>query len=166
MADSQRIVQVLNNLFSNASRHSLESSPIQVTALQDDVHVAISVSDEGGGVPPDLVPHLFRKHARVHGDENGIGGNGLGLAICKGLVEAHGGRIWAESGGVGLGTKITFTIPVAEEAGQAAATGISRSSARSPRQGRIANVSWWWTTIRRRCAMLVKLSSRRATPRS
>ena len=136
MADSQRILQILNNLFSNASRHSPESSPIRVTALRDGVHVAISVSDEGGGVSPELVPHLFRKHARIHGDKHGIGGTGLGLAICKGLVEAHGGRIWAESGGVGLGTKITFTIPVAEEeAGQGAATDISPSSPRSPREG-------------------------------
>ena len=136
MADNQRIVQVLNNLFSNADRHSPESSPIRVTALKDGVHVAISVSDKGGGVPPELVPHLFRKHTSVHGDARGVGGSGLGLAICKGLVEAHGGRIWADSSGVGLGTTITFTIPTAEEAGHVSATDISQRSPRSPREGR------------------------------
>ena len=115
LADRQRIVQVLNNLFSNAARHSPESSPIRVAAVRDGVHVAVSVSDEGRGVPPDQLPHLFRKHAGVAGDagERGLGSYGLGLAICKGLVEAHGGRIWAESAGTGQGTRFTFTIPEA-----------------------------------------------------
>jgi two-component system KDP operon response regulator KdpE len=97
--------------------------------------VAISISDAGRGVPPDLLPHLFRKHVRV-GEDRGIRGSGLGLAICKGLVEAHAGRIWAESAGSGLGTRFTFTIPVAEEAGIGAAPGIARSSSRSPRTDR------------------------------
>ena len=118
MADAERIVQVLNNLFSNAARHSPESSPISVAAVRDGLHVAISVSDKGRGVPPDKLPHLFRKHADV-GEERAAG-FGLGLAICKGLVEAHGGRIWAESGGAGRGTRIIFTVPVAEEGGGAA----------------------------------------------
>ena len=113
-ADRQRIVQVLNNLFANASRYAPESSPIQVSAAPDGGHVAISVADTGRGVPPERLPHLFRKHARVD-SEGGIGGTGLGLAICKGLVETHGGRIWAESGGLGLGTRVTFTLPVAPE---------------------------------------------------
>ena len=114
LADRQRIVQVLNNLFANASRYAPESSPIQVSAAPDGEHVAISVADRGRGVPPERLPHLFRKHARVDG-EGGISGTGLGLAICKGLVETHGGRIWAESGGAGLGTRVTFTLPVARE---------------------------------------------------
>ena len=115
MADAERIVQVLNNLLSNAAKHSPASSPIRVAAVRDGVYVTVSVSDNGRGVPPDKLPHLFRKHGggdRVRGT-----GFGLGLAICKGLVEAHGGRIWAESGGAGFGTRITFTVPVAEEVG-------------------------------------------------
>ena len=127
LADQRRIVQVLNNLFSNASRHSPESLPIRVAAEQYGVHVAISVTDEGRGVPPKRLVHLFRKQARFGSD----GGSGLGLAICKGLVEAHGGRIRAESGGVGLGTRITFTIPVADEAGVA---GFARSHPHSSRK--------------------------------
>ena len=137
MADTPRIVQVLNNLFSNASRHSPESSPIRVAAMREGLHVAISVADEGRGVPADRLPHLFRKHAAA-GDEEperGVGGSGLGLAICKGLVEAHGGRIRAESGGAGQGTRFTFTIPVAEETGNSAATGLAQTSTRSPRAG-------------------------------
>ncbi len=116
MADSRRIVQVLHNLFSNAARNSPVSSPINVAAHQEGSHVMISVSDEGRGVPPNLLPSLFEKYTGFNKDaEQGIEGFGLGLAICKGLVEAHGGRIWAESDGVGLGARFTFTIPVAEE---------------------------------------------------
>ena len=136
-ADRERVVQVLNNLFSNAARHSPEMSPIRVAAARDGPHVAVSVTDEGRGVPPDLLPHLFRKHARVGGGrERGIRGSGLGLAICKGLVEAHGGRIRAESGGVGLGTRFTFTLPAAESAGGRAADGPARRSGGSPAEGR------------------------------
>ena len=133
LADRQRIVQVLNNLFSNAARHAPESSPIRVAAARDGVHVAISAADDGRGVPPEKLPHLFRKHAGVAGGdrEHGGGGFGLGLAICKGLVEVHGGRIRAESGGPGQGTRFTFTIPVAEDAGEAAATDFAPSRSRA-----------------------------------
>ena len=138
MADRRRIVQVLNNLISNAARHSPETSTIHIAAAPDGVHVAISVSDEGQGVPPEQLPHLFRKHAGLVGDDRGGGtaGYGLGLAICKGLVEAHGGRIWAESGGLGRGTRFTFTIPVAEETGGATSTGAVTSRSPAPREDR------------------------------
>ena len=138
LADRQRIVQVLNNLLSNAARHSPESSPIRVAAVQDGVHVAVSVSDEGRGVPPDQLPHLFRKHAGGAGAAGvrGLGSYGLGLAICKGLVEAHGGRIWAESAGTGQGTRFTFTIPASEEAGHGAAAGVATGGSRTPRDRR------------------------------
>ena len=135
MADRQRIVQVLNNLFSNAARHSPASSPIRVAALRDGLQIAISVSDEGRGVPPERLPHLFSKYAGSGGGDRGPGieGFGLGLSICKGLVEAHGGRIWAESGGAGRGTRFTFTLSAAEEA---AAADFSGSRARPPRERR------------------------------
>ena len=110
--------QVLDNLLSNASKYSPESSTIRVTASQDDIYVAISVTDEGRGVSVDHLPHLFKKFSRVDEEnvEHQIGGDGLGLAICKGIVEAHGGRIWAESDGLGRGTRFTFTTPVSDEA--------------------------------------------------
>ena len=113
LADRRRIVQVLNNLFANAARHAPESSSIRVSAVREDGHVAVSVSDEGRGVAAELLPRLFDKHA----GEGSKAGYGLGLAICKGLVEAHGGRIRAESAGPGLGTTVTFTLPVAGEPG-------------------------------------------------
>ena len=136
MADRRRIVQVLNNLFSNASRHAPESSPIRVTAVRDGVHVAISVADAGRGVAPERLPHLFRKHTGFGGGdrEGALGAAGLGLAICKGLVEAHGGRIRAASGGAGQGTEVTFTLPVAEAAGEIAAAGFAPGGPPAPRE--------------------------------
>ena len=115
MADRERIVQVLGNLLSNAARHAPETTPIRIEAAHADGYVEISVSDEGRGIPPDRLPHLFRKRAGLAGGyaEGVTGGTGLGLAICKGLVEAHGGRIRAESGGTGQGACFSFTIPAA-----------------------------------------------------
>ena len=122
MADRQRLVQVLNNLLANAARHSPESAPIRVAAAREGPQVAVSVADEGRGIAPDHLGQLFRKYTAAGDRESGVGG-GLGLAICKGLVEAHGGRIRAESGGVGLGARFTFTIPVAAESGAGPAPG-------------------------------------------
>ena len=112
--DGRRIAQVLNNLLSNASKYSSETSTIRVTALRDDLHVAVSVTDEGRGIPSEQLDRLFRKFSRLddNGSQRKVAGEGLGMAICKGIVEAHGGRIWAESEGEGWGTQITFTIPV------------------------------------------------------
>ena len=133
MADRSRIVQVLSNLLSNAARHSLESSVIRVTAVREDLHVAVTVADEGTGISAEQLPHLFRKFSLTHGEdgERRIGGSGLGLAICKGIVEAHGGRIWAESDGPGQGARFTFTIPVAEEVGTGTTTQSPRRATRT-----------------------------------
>ncbi|MYD51517.1 MAG: response regulator [Dehalococcoidia bacterium] len=135
MADRGRIVQVLGNLLSNAARHSSESSFIRVSAAQEDVHVAISVADEGRGIPAENLPNLFRKFSQVQSKEQG-GGTGLGLAICKGIVEAHGGRIWAESDGPGLGARFTFTLPTVEEHVSGTAIGSLPIATRSRRQKR------------------------------
>ena len=117
MADRPRIVQVLGNLLSNAEKHTPESSVIRVTAVQANTHVAVTVADEGTGISAEQLPHLFKKFSRTNGKdgEREIRDSGLGLAICQGIVEAHGGRIWVESEGLGLGARFTFTIPVVEE---------------------------------------------------
>ena len=135
-ADPQRIAQVLNNLLSNAAQNSPASAPVRVAAARDGDHVAISVSDEGRGVPPERLPHLFRKRASAAAGGRARDGSGLGLPICKGLVEAHGGRIWAESGGDGLGTRVVFTIPVAGEAAGSGAVDGGASRDRRPRERR------------------------------
>ena len=116
MADRSRIAQVLGNLLTNAARHSPESSTIRVSAVPGEFLVSVSVSDEGRGIPAESLPRLFGKFSRIDGEDQD-GDTGLGLAVCKGIVEAHGGRIWAESDGPGLGARFTFTLPTVEEAG-------------------------------------------------
>ena len=112
MADRRRVLQVLANLLANAARHSPPEAPIRIAAERDGAHVAVSVADRGSGIAPDRLPHLFRKQ----GGDAGTAGHGLGLAVSKGLVEAHGGRISAASEGSGHGTAITFTLPAAADA--------------------------------------------------
>ncbi|MDE2756834.1 MAG: ATP-binding protein, partial [Acidobacteriota bacterium] len=129
LADRRRIVQVISNLLSNAARHSPQSSVIRVRVARRSVDLVFSVSDEGRGIPAESLPHLFRKFSRIQSEEQ-AGDTGLGLSICKGIVEAHGGRIWAESDGPGLGARFTFTLPTVEEAasGPASATPSPRRS--------------------------------------
>ena len=117
MADRARIIQVISNLLSNASRNAERSSAMRVSAEPDGLHVAVSVIAEGWGLPPGQLPNLFRKYSRIDGGmvERDIAGYGLGLSICKGIVEAHGGRIWAESEDPDRGLRFTFTLPVAEQ---------------------------------------------------
>ncbi len=136
LVDAQRIVQVLNNLISNAARHSSPSLPIGISVVPGDLHLAISVADRGEGIPPDQLPHLFQKHASFAGDDHEprIARSGLGLHICKGLVEAHGGRIWADSGRDG--TRFTFTLPVAERTVDGARPGAEEDTAGSPSRTR------------------------------
>ena len=127
MADPERIVQVLGNLLSNAARHSDAASPIRIEGSHEPPYVVLSVSDEGRGIAPERVPHLFHR-------PDGLTGNtGLGLTISKGLVEAHGGRIRAESGGAGLGARFAFTVPVA---GEARPKGAQSSADPHPPRGR------------------------------
>ena len=139
LADRRRIVQVLNNLLSNAARHSNELSAIRVAAVRDGVHVAFSVADDGVGMPAERLPHLFRKFSRLDGEERGRenGGSGLGLAICRGIVEAHGGRIRAESDGLGLGSRFTFTVPAVREAARRASARPRRRPRKEPERTRI-----------------------------
>ncbi len=117
-ADPIRIVQVLGNLLNNAAQNSPDGSRITVRVRSEHCQVLISVADEGRGIPEERLPQLFQKYSRTEHDEGGAGtsDHGLGLAICKGIVETHGGRIWAESDRAGLGSRFSFTLPVAEVA--------------------------------------------------
>ena len=114
MADRRRIVQVVGNLLSNAANHSPEDSVIRVSAALVGANIEVSVADQGRGVPAEDLPLLFRKFFRREYTEAG-GDTGLGLAICKGIVEAHGGRIRAESDGPGLGARFVITLPAVRD---------------------------------------------------
>lgn len=120
MADKQRIGQVLRNLLYNASKYSNEYSAIKVSAYQLDVYVVISVSSSEGRMPPDEPPPWLLKLSRIHQDEMqpALAGDRLSLAICKGIVEAHGGRIRAHEGEEGAGITFSFTLLASEVYGE------------------------------------------------
>jgi two-component system sensor histidine kinase KdpD len=97
--DYLQIDQVLTNLLENAVRYTPSESPIDVSAQRDGEQVVMSVADRGPGIPQADRERVFDKFYRVLHGQHSAGyptGSGLGLAVCKGLVEAHGGRIWAE----------------------------------------------------------------------
>ncbi len=109
-AERRRIEQVLTNLLSNSVRLSPGSSSIRIEAKRNNSDVAISVTDEGCGLSSEQLLHIFQKYAVSGTDQGDQARLGLGLAICKGIIVAHGGRIWAESKGPGQGARFTFTL--------------------------------------------------------
>jgi len=112
--DSQRIGQVLGNLLNNALIHTPSGGEVVVAARVREPEVEVSVKDTGDGIPPEHLPYIFDRFYRADRSRSrATGSTGLGLAIAKQLVEAHGGRIEVESE-VGRGTQFTFTLPVAE----------------------------------------------------
>jgi PAS domain S-box-containing protein len=113
-ADHDRLVQILLNLISNASKYSPDGGEIRVRIEPVGRLVRVSVSDKGLGLPVTAIPKLFQRFYRVQETPHrSVGGTGLGLAICKQIVEAMGGRIWAESPGLGQGSTFSFTLPAA-----------------------------------------------------
>ncbi|WP_257459186.1 sensor histidine kinase [Archangium lipolyticum] len=115
LADPLRIDQVLTNLLSNAVKYGALHTPIDVELHRQEDELRVSVSNEGPGIAPEDLPHLFQRFHRTKEGRKQAAGIGLGLYICKGLVEAHGGRLWAESE-PGLRTTFSFSLPVVERA--------------------------------------------------
>ena len=107
--DPQRVRQVVANLISNALRHTPEGGRVVVSASEQPEAVQVSVADSGPGVPTEDIPHVFDRFWQ--GDRARAGSSGLGLAIARELVRAHGGRIWVEST-AGQGTTFRFTLPL------------------------------------------------------
>jgi PAS domain S-box-containing protein len=121
-ADSARILQVLSNLVGNAIKFTPAGGKVRVRAESVDGEVRYTVSDTGPGIPADQLPHIFGRFWQgARADRRGIG---LGLAIAKGIVEAHRGRIWVESQ-VGRGSEFIFTLPVAPSPESGGAVGPS-----------------------------------------
>ena len=108
-----RFAQILDNLISNAMKYSRPAAPIVVTIGAEGGHGMVSVADQGIGIPPDDLARVFDRFYRVGGTADAVAGQGLGLSICKEIVIAHGGKIWAESEGPGRGTTFSFTLPLA-----------------------------------------------------
>jgi NtrC-family two-component system sensor histidine kinase KinB len=116
LADTNKIVWVLSNLVSNALRYVEEGGHIRLSAESVSNHIHISVQDDGIGIPSEYQSRIFHKFVRVNTQESGR--TGLGLAICKEIVRAHGGTIWVDSD-QGKGSVFTFTVPMAERGGMA-----------------------------------------------
>jgi signal transduction histidine kinase len=110
--DASRIRQILDNLIDNACKYSQEGTEVAVSDQRNDHRLIISVTDQGIGIPADKLERVFERMYRIEqAPSHRTDGLGLGLAICKGLVEAHGGRIWVESK-VGEGSTFSFNIPL------------------------------------------------------
>jgi signal transduction histidine kinase len=111
LCDRERVLQVLANLVSNALRFSPEGTTIELGAALQDGQVVFSVADQGRGIPAAQCARIFDRYWRA--EDVSSRGSGLGLFITKGLVEAHGGRVWVTSK-VGSGSTFHFTLPLAE----------------------------------------------------
>jgi light-regulated signal transduction histidine kinase (bacteriophytochrome) len=107
-ADPQRLFQVLSNLLGNAIKFTPAGGRIDVTAWQVGDKVLISVRDNGNGIPAAHIPHIFERYWSTR--EGNPNGSGLGLYICRAIVRAHGGELWAQSE-PGVGSEFTFSIP-------------------------------------------------------
>ncbi len=114
LADEDRIGQVLLNLVGNALQYTPAGGSVHISAYKEGKEVHIVIRDTGIGIPAEHLPHIFTRFYRVDKSRSRVGGgSGIGLTIAKHLVEAHGGRIWAESAGSGQGSTFTFTLPIA-----------------------------------------------------
>ena len=108
-----RFAQLLDNLISNAIKYSPTGEPILLSITVDQNVGKVSVIDHGMGIPAEHQARIFDRFYRVGGTADAVAGQGLGLSICKEIVTAHGGKIWAESGGAGRGSTFAFTLPLA-----------------------------------------------------
>ena len=108
-ADRDRIEQVLVNLLHNAVKFTPAGGSVTVSAVLSGDFVQVSISDTGVGISADDLPRIFERFYKADRARSG-GGTGLGLAIAKHIVEAHGGRIWAQSA-EGKGATFNFTLP-------------------------------------------------------
>jgi two-component system, OmpR family, sensor histidine kinase KdpD len=113
--DVMRISQVVTNLVTNATRYSPKNTTITIAAEKlSDKFIKVSVIDEGIGIPPEARTRVFDAFQQLDREKITNQGAGLGLSICQGLIEAHGGRIWVDDDHVGPGTTMSFTLPIAD----------------------------------------------------
>ena len=135
--DRVRLAQVITNVLTNAARYTPRGGRIEVAAARHDGDVRIVVRDNGVGLPPDLVPHVFEIFARgMRPIDRSAGGLGLGLAIVKSLTELHGGRVVARSEGVDRGTEVTIILP-AHSATQSTPKPTPPAAVAAPRAARV-----------------------------
>ena len=114
--DANLLAEVLYSLIDNAAKYSSTDSPIRISARRaEDEMILLTVEDQGRGIPAHMRERIFDKFFRVTLDANQPSGLGMGLSIARGIVEAHGGRIWIEDGAQGNGTRVQLLIPIGDE---------------------------------------------------
>ena len=125
--DPRRLEEVITNLLGNAIKYSPRGGRIEVRVEARDHAACVTLRDPGLGVAPEDLPHLFERFYRGRARQ-GIDGDGLGLSICRALVVAHGGQVWAESDGPGRGSTFGFSLPLTGYPSRSSAVGSSTSS--------------------------------------
>ena len=111
-ADPDRIEQVVINLLTNALRYTPTDGHVGVHAWTEEDRIVVAIRDTGIGIAPEHLPHLFERFYRVDKSRSrASGGSGIGLTIARHMVYAHGGDLYAESPGPGLGSTFYFTLP-------------------------------------------------------
>ena len=108
--DKERVTQVVSNLLSNAIKFTDKGGEISLNVERNTRQVTVSVKDNGQGIDPEMYPRLFTKFAT-----NSTAGTGLGLYISKSIIDAHGGKMWAENNSNGKGATFSFSLPVAQK---------------------------------------------------
>lgn len=134
-ADGDRVVQVLVNLVENAIQFTPEGGKVSIRAAVEGGEAVVAVRDTGEGIDPHLLSRLFQPFSQAEpGMPRTEGGTGLGLFICRGIIEGHGGRIWCESEGRGKGARFLFTLPLAAPL-EPQAPGVDPLGGRQPAAG-------------------------------
>jgi signal transduction histidine kinase len=101
--DADLMTQVVTNLIGNAAKHT-DNGTIALNACKEGGEITVTITDNGSGIDPQLLPHVFKRGTTT-------GGTGIGLFLCKTIIESHRGKIWAEST-VGIGTSVYFSLPI------------------------------------------------------
>jgi len=110
-ADKLRFEEILSNLLENSVKYSNNNGKITFDAVKENDNVKISISDKGAGMAKKQIEHIFEEFYKADKSRHDFESSGLGLTICKRIVEKHGGKIWVESKGLGKGTTVFFTLP-------------------------------------------------------
>ena len=114
-ADKGKIKEVLRNLIGNAIKYNIPNGSVSVSATKNGENILVNISDTGVGIPQEIIPQLFKKFSRADAKKVNLLGSGLGLFLAKTFIDAHHGKIWAESAGENKGSTFFIELPIAQK---------------------------------------------------